>query len=146
MPAAHVNLLRGHPRAKLRQVVSEISDAMHTILAAPKDRLEVWITEVDPELWGIAGEPASELLLTRPHAAVEMPFVQMSLMRDRPVSQLHAIIEAITAILVRVLHSERERIRVHIADVDPEKWGIGGVAASILRKAELDARNAKRCD
>lgn len=142
MPVAHVNLLRGHPREKLRQVVREISQAMHTVLGAPLDRLEVWITEVDPDLWGISGEPASELLATQPHAAVEMPFVQMALMVGRPLPQLHAIIAAVTDILVKVLGSDRERIRVHIADVDPEKWGIGGVPASVRRAAELEARRA----
>ena len=140
MPVAHFNLLRGHPRAKLQQVVRETSDAMHTILVAPKDRLEVWITEVDPELWGIAGEPASELLISQSRSSVEMPFVQMALMEGRPASQMREIIEAVTAILVRVLGCERQRIRVYIAGVDPEKWGIGGVPASISRKAELDAR------
>lgn len=142
MPVAHVNLLRGHPRDKLRQVVREISQAMHTVLGAPLDRLEVWITEVDPDLWGISGEPASDLLATQPHAAVEMPFVQMALMVGRPLPQLHGIIAAVTDILVNVLGSDRERIRVHIADVDPEKWGIGGVPASVRRAAELEARRA----
>ena len=35
---------------------------MARILDVPKERLEVWITEVDPELWAVAGEPASQVL------------------------------------------------------------------------------------
>ena len=65
MPAAHVHVLQGHPRPLLQQVIADISQAMADILGAPKERLEVWITEIDPELWGISGEPASAMLAGR---------------------------------------------------------------------------------
>ena len=77
MPAAQINLLQGHPRDRLRQLIADVSDAMARILDAPKERLEVWVTEVDPELWGICGEPAREVLQRQPREQVEMPFVQM---------------------------------------------------------------------
>ncbi|WP_298284897.1 tautomerase family protein [Acidocella sp.] len=140
MPVAHINLLKGHPRAVLRAVIAEISDAMAEILAAPKDRLEVWITEVDPELWGIAGATAAEALASAPRGQVEMPFVQMVLMEGRPKEQHHRIIAAITEILARNLGAEKSRIRVHIAPAQPDSWGIGGVPASVARAAELAAR------
>jgi 4-oxalocrotonate tautomerase family enzyme len=140
MPVAHINILQGHKRATLRTIIAEVSDAMSTILSAPKDRLEVWISEVDPELWGIAGQTAAEVLATTPREQVEMPFVQMALMEGRPVTQHHAIISAITEILHRNLGAEKNRIRVHIAPVQPDSWGIGGTPASVLRAAEITAR------
>ncbi|MEZ5840559.1 MAG: tautomerase family protein [Hyphomicrobiales bacterium] len=143
MPVAHINVLKGHPREALRQVIVEVSDAMSRILEAPKDRLEVWITEIDPDLWGIAGEPASEVLAREPRASVEMPFVQMVLMQGRPKQQLHDVMAAITEILGRVLATDPSRIRVHIAPADPDGWGIGGVPASVLRAAEIRARAEK---
>ncbi len=142
MPVAHINLLQGHPRAVLRAVIAEVSEAMSNILAAPKDRLEVWITEVDLELWGIAGVPAAEALKTTPRPQVEMPFVQMVLMEGRPKEQHHRIIAAITEILHRNLGTEKARIRVHIANAQPDSWGIGGTPASEARAAELAARAA----
>lgn len=140
MPVAHINILQGHPRAVLRTVIAEVSDVMSTVLGAPKDRLEVWITEVDPELWGIAGKTAAEVLETTPRAQVEMPFVQMALMEGRPKEQHHAIIAAITEILYRNLGTEKSRIRVHIVPVQPDGWGIGGTPAAVLRAAEIAAR------
>jgi 4-oxalocrotonate tautomerase family enzyme len=140
MPVAHLNLLRGHPRERLREVVQQVSAAMSRILAAPADRLEVWITEVDPDLWGVAGVPASELLRDQPLSAVEMPFVQLALLQGRPLAQHHALITEITDILVRVLGSDRDRIRVHGTEADPDKWGIGGQPASVRRAAEIAAR------
>src|SRR5271166_2812069 len=103
MPVAHINLLKGHPRAALRQLIGDVSEAMAEILAAPKDRLEVWITEVDPDLWGISGEPASDVLAREPRASVEMPFVQMVLMEGRPIEQHHRIIAALSEIIAEVL-------------------------------------------
>jgi 4-oxalocrotonate tautomerase family enzyme len=142
MPLAHLNLLRGHSREQLREVVQQVSSAMARVLDAPADRLEVWITEVDPDLWGVSGVPASELLRTQPMSAVEMPFVQLALLQGRPLAQHHALIGEITEILVRVLGSQRDRIRVHSSDADPDKWGIGGQPASVRRAAEIAARRA----
>jgi len=124
----------------LRQVIAEVSEAMSEILIAPKDRLEVWITEIDPELWGIAGTPADEVLKTTPRKQVEMPFVQMVLMEGRPKEQHHRIIAAISDILHRRLGTEKGRIRIHIANAQPDNWGIGGSPASVLRAAEIAAR------
>jgi 4-oxalocrotonate tautomerase family enzyme len=140
MPMAHLNLLRGHPREQLQAVVRQVSEFMARVLQAPPERLEVWITEVDPDLWGVRGVPASELLRTQPMSAVEMPFVQLVLLEGRPVEQHHALITGITDVLVRVLGAERDRIRVHSADADPDKWGIGGQPASVIRAAEIAAR------
>jgi len=140
MPVAHINILQGHDRAVLRAVIAEVSDAMSGILGAPKDRLEVWITEVDPELWGIAGQTAAEVLKTTPRGQVEMPFVQMVLMDGRPMEQHHRIIAAITDILHRQLGTDKGRIRVHIDRAQPDSWGIGGTPASVARAAELAAR------
>ena len=125
MPVAHINVLKGHPRAALRRVIAEVSGAMSEILAAPKDRLEVWITEIDPELWGISGAPASDVLARQPRKEVEMPFVQMVLMEGRPIEQHHRIIAAISEILARELDVDKARIRIHIAPAKPDSWGIG---------------------
>jgi len=143
MPVAHINLLKGHPRDTLRALIAEVSDAMSRILAAPKDRLEVWITEVDPDLWGIAGQTASQALAEQDRAKVEMPFVQMVLMEGRPIEQHHQIIAEISSIIARLLGSDKSRIRVHIASAKPDFWGIGGVPASISRAAELAAREQR---
>ena len=142
MPAAHLNLLAGHPRPKLHELLAEVSDAMARILDAPKERLEVWITEIDPELWAVAGEPASQVLERQPREQVEMPFVQMTLLAGRPVEQHHALIAEVTACVERVLGTAPGRTRVHIAEAAPDDWGIGGQPASVVRAAEIAARAA----
>lgn len=141
MPVANLHVLAGHPRESLKQWVRETSKALSEILAAPMDRLEVWVTEIDPELWGIGGAPASEVLEKTPRCKAEMPLIQMVLMEGRTVEQLHRVIAELSTITARLLDIDQERIRVHIAHAHPERWGIGGVPASIRRAAELAARN-----
>lgn len=143
MPVANLHVLAGHPRENLKQWIRETSRAMSEILAAPMDRLEVWVTEIDPELWGICGDPASEVLAHTPRHDAEMPLIKMILMEGRTVEQLHRVIADLTAITARLMDVDAERIRVHIEHAHPDRWGIGGVPASIRRAAELAARQPK---
>jgi 4-oxalocrotonate tautomerase family enzyme len=127
MPVAHINVLSGHPRPVLQQLIAEVSETFASIIGAPKERLEVWVTEIDPELWG---------------GDVEIPFVEMVLLEGRPKEQHHDLIAEITTVIERVLGTAPGRVRIHIAEVSPDRWGIGGVSAAIARAAEIEARAA----
>lgn len=140
MPVAHIHLFKGHSRTALRTMIFDVTDAMSRILKAPKERFMVWITEIDPELWGVEGRPASEALAERDRAAVEMPFVHMVLMEGRPLSQYHAVIDEVSAAIARALRSDKSRVRVHLVQAQPDYWGIGGVPYSVLRADEMAAR------
>lgn len=140
MPVAHITVLQGHPRPLLRHLITEVSDTLARIIAAPKDRLEVWITEVDPDLWGLSGVPAQDILTDDNRAQLEMPFIQMVLLAGRPKEQHHQLIAEITDVTSRILGTDKDRIRLHIAEAHPDSWGIGGVPASIRRAAEIKAR------
>lgn len=142
MPVANIHLIKGHPREALRQIIVDVSDAMARILAAPKERLIVWITEADPDLWGLGGIPAAEVLAADKRDGLEIPFVQMVLMEGRPKQQLHEVMAAITEIVGRATGIDSTRVRIHIALANPDTWSIGGVPASISRAAELAKRSA----
>lgn len=142
MPVAHIRVLQGHSRDQLRSLVRDVSEAVVRVLQAPRDRLEVWVTEIDPDLWGVCGVPASEVLQSTPLAQAEMPFIQMVLMEGRSKEQHHALIAEVTAAVAKVLGTDRHRIRAHISETRPDLWGIGGVPAAVLRAAEIQARAA----
>ena len=140
MPVCNVVVLKGHAVPTLKRLVVECSETMVRVIDAPKDRLEVWITEVEPALWGLSGVPADEVLSQANRAEVEMPFIRMVLLQGRPVDQHHQLIREMTDTVARVLQMKPDRIRVQIDEVHPDRWGIGGTPASVLRAAEVKAR------
>ncbi|MDT7837031.1 tautomerase family protein [Aquabacterium sp. OR-4] len=141
MPVANIHVLAGHPRPVLKQLLREASMAFAQAIDAPPERLQVWITEVDPGLYALAGEPADEVLARGvPRAEAEIPLIRMALMEGRPVATLHRVMADLSAAVARVLGGDPQRVRVQIDHVHPERWAIGGVPASQARAAELARR------
>ena len=142
MPVANIHVLAGRPRSLLKQLLREASTAFARAIEAPPERLQVWITEIDPGLYAIAGEPADEVLqrMCREHA--EIPLIRMALMQGRPVDTLHRVMADMSEVVARVLGSDPQRVRVQIDHIHPDRWAIGGVPASVLRADELAQRAA----
>lgn len=142
MPVANIHVLAGHPRPVLKQLLREFSAAFAQAIEAPPERLQVWITEVDPALYCIAGEPADEVLVRQQLNECEIPLIRMALMEGRSVEMLHRVMADLTEVTARVLGGDPQRVRVQIDHIHPDRWAIGGVAASISRAGELAARAA----
>lgn len=140
MPVANIHVLAGHPRPVLKQLLRDVSAAFASAIDAPPDRLQVWITEVDPGLYAIAGEPADEVLQRVPRGEAEIPLIRMALMEGRPVETLHRVMADLSAVVARVLGADPQRVRVQIDHVHPDRWAIGGIPASRARAAELARR------
>lgn len=60
MPLVRIDLLEGRPREKLERLIRNVSEVVAGTLDTPIERVRVVINEVSPDLWGIAGVPASE--------------------------------------------------------------------------------------
>lgn len=142
MPVANIHVLAGHPRPVLKQLLREASATFARAIGAPADRLQVWITEIDPALYAIAGEPADEVLDRVPRGEAEIPLIRMALMEGRPVETLHHVMAEMSAVVARHLGGDPQRVRVQIDPVNADRWAIGGVPASVARAAELAARQA----
>jgi len=142
MPVANIHVLAGHPRPVLKQLLREASRAYAAVLESPIDRVQVWITEIDPELYAIAGEPADEVLAGGDRGALEIPLARLAMMEGRPLTQVQGAIEVFSELIARVLGGDPDRVRVEVQYISPERWGIGGVPASVLRRAEIEARQA----
>ena len=143
MPIANVQLLAGRPDAVRRELLREVARAFADVLASPIDRVQVWLTELDPALVAIGGVPADELSVADRQTR-EIPLVRLVMMGDRPLEQVHRAITELTSVVARVLGVEAERVRVEAQSIDGDRWGIGGVPASVKRRAEIEARAAGR--
>lgn len=142
MPICNLNIVRGHPQAGLQNWIREASAILVDVLVAPVARLEVWVTEIDPALWGIEGRPASEAFASGSRRELEIPVIRMVLMSGRSVEQHHRLIADLTEMTGRVLDVSAARVRVQIDEVHPDRWGIGGTPASVSRAREIEARAA----
>jgi 4-oxalocrotonate tautomerase family enzyme len=142
MPVANIHVLTGHPRPVLKQLLRETSAAFARAIEAPPDRLQVWITEVDPGLYAISGEPADEVLQRLPRSEAEIPLIRMALMEGRSTEMLHRVMADLSEVVARVLGGDPQRVRVQIDHIHPDRWSIGGVPASRARATELAARAA----
>ena len=143
MPIANVQLLAGRPDAVRRELLREMARAFADVLASPIDRVQVWLTELDPALVAIGGVPADELSAADRETR-EIPLVRLVMMGDRPLEQVHRAITELTSVVARVLGIPAERVRVEAQSIDGDRWGIGGVPASVKRRAEIEARAAGR--
>lgn len=143
MPVCNLNVLRGHPKVALQNWIREASTIVAEVLGAPMGRLEVWVTEIDPDLWGIEGRPANEAFALHPRSELEMPLIRMVLLAGRTVEQHHRLIATLTEMSGRVLDVRADRVRIQIDEVSPDRWGIGGVPASVRRAAEIAERAAQ---
>lgn len=143
MPIANVQLLAGRPDAVRRELLREVARAFADVLASPIDRVQVWLTELDPALVAIGGVPADELSAADRETR-EIPLVRLVMMGDRPLEQVHRAITELTSVVARVLGIPAERVRVEAQSIDGDRWGIGGVPASVKRRAEIEARAAGR--
>ena len=76
-------------------------------------------------------------------SGVQAPFVTLDLLEGRPLEQHTALIERMSALVADLVGVELDRVRLRINVVPTTSWGIAGVPASALRKAEIDARRQK---
>ena len=60
MPLIAVHLIEGRNEEQKRALLEAITQAVHTSIGAPLPTIRVWIQEMSPKNYMIAGELASE--------------------------------------------------------------------------------------
>lgn len=136
MPVANIQVLAGHPADVLQELLREAAATLARVMQAPVDRVQVWITQVEPALFAIAGEPADEVLRSRSLGQTEVPLIKMVLLEGRPVEKLHEVMAELSSVTARVLGGDPQRVRVQIDLVTADRWAIGGEAVSLKRARE----------
>jgi 4-oxalocrotonate tautomerase len=69
-----------------------------------------------------------------------MPFVHIDLVRGRDKALLMRLIEEVSRVVAETLDTPIDRVRVVVAEVDPDLWGIGGVPYSVARGQQRERR------
>lgn len=134
MPVAHF-YLTACTEAQQRRLLEEGSVRYAAVLGSPLDRVRIFVHHVPASGVAIAGEVVAD---SGQHA----PYFTALMLQGRPVEQRHRLLGELTDLLTEILGADRSRIRGMITEVDPDRWGIGGVPASVVRAEEIEARAA----
>ena len=114
-----------------RQLTQLACEAFARVMDAPSERIRAYVTQTGPHAAWTGG------------GLNNAAFYQFSVLNDRSseiVAELH---KTFCALLEDVIQADKSQIRGVCQRVHPDDWGIAGLAASSVRKAELSSRNCR---
>lgn len=134
MPILNYHLVRGqHDQGRIEELLVGSSKFFAQVLGCPIERVRVFVTEHSPRHYCIGGTLAGE-------AAQAAPYFSFIVLQGRPLEDRQRLLAGFTDLVVDILGVERSLVRGGVVPVDPDDWSIGGVPASRLRQAEIEAR------
>ncbi|MBS7668976.1 tautomerase family protein [Croceicoccus gelatinilyticus] len=139
MPVVQFNLVKDrYPREAIHALLDDVSEFYAATLypdaeKPPVERVRAFVNQVEPDLWATGGRLVSE-------GGQDSPYFVCLVMTGRTIEQHHALIEGFTARIVRHLGCPQDVVRGQVVPIEPDNWGIAGVPASVVRRAEIEAR------
>ena len=134
MPILNFHLIQGqHAPAQVETLLLKASALFAEVLACPIDRVRVFATEHAPQHFCIGGKLVSQ------HEQVA-PYFSFIVLEGRSQEDRQRLLCGFTDLVVDILGAPRANVRGGIVPVAPSDWSIGGVLASELRQAEIEAR------
>lgn len=135
MPFLRIDLAGPVPADVKRRLLVESAHLFAEIIESDVVRIRTQVHELPADDFAVGGVPISE-------SGVQAPFITLDLFRGRPATQHRALCERIPPLVAEIVGCPVERTRLRINEVFPDGWAIGGVQASELRRAEIEARAA----
>lgn len=134
MPILNFHLVQGqHAPAQVETLLLKASALFAEVLACPVERVRVFATEHPPQHVCIGGQ----LVNRRAQVA---PYFSFIVLEGRSQADCQRLLSGFTDLVVDILGAPRANVRGGIVPVAPSDWSIGGVLASDLRQAEIEAR------
>lgn len=133
MPVLNLHLVAGqHAPERVERLLVACSALFAEVLRCPVDRIRVFVTEHAPRQMCIGGQLADQ--------APPAPFFSFYVLEGRSLEDRQRLLAGFVDLIADILAVDRSRIRGCVQRVEPEDWSIGGVPASALRQAEIEAR------
>jgi phenylpyruvate tautomerase PptA (4-oxalocrotonate tautomerase family) len=134
MPILEYHLVENqYTDAQCEQLLVESSRHYAEVLKSPMDRVRVFIHLHKPTMVATAGVPISR-------GGKPAPYFHFLVLQGRPLNERHALLTGFTDLVVNILGAERSLVRGGCWPIPPEDWAIGGTPASVMRAAEVRAR------
>ena len=136
MPFLRIDLAAPVDAGVKSELLRRTAELFAEITESPIDRIRTQVHELPPDSFAVGGVQIAE-------SGVQAPFITLDLLEGRPLEQHTALIERMSALVADLVRVPIDRVRLRINVVPATSWGIAGVPASELRKAEIDARRAR---
>jgi phenylpyruvate tautomerase PptA (4-oxalocrotonate tautomerase family) len=134
MPVLNFHLVQGqHPAARIDTLLLRSSQFFAEVLACPIDRVRVFVTEHAAQHACVGGQLVSQ-------SGQVAPYFTFIVLQGRSLADRQRLLAGFTDLVVEILACPRELVRGGVTPVATEDWSIGGVPASHLRQAEIEAR------
>ena len=134
MPILHIHLVRGqHAQDKVEELLRRCSTLFAQGLRCPIERVRVFATEHEPHLYCVGGQLVRD-------GAGPAPYFSFIVLEGRSQEDRQMLLSGFTDLIAELLAVRKADVRGGIVPVAPEDWSIGGVPASALRSAEIEAR------
>lgn len=135
MPVLNIHLVRGKYSAeRVEALLLRCSEAFAAGLRCPLDRVRVFVTEHEPRLMCVGGRLVGD-------SGADAPYFSFVVLAGRSREDRQHLLAVFTDLIVELLGAPRESVRGGIVPVAPEDWSIGGQPASLIRQAEIHARD-----
>ncbi len=131
MPFLRVDLAGPVEPELKRALLVGTAELFAEITGSPLERIRTQVHELPADSFALGGIPIGD-------SGMQAPFITLDLFRGRPSEQHRELVERIPALVADLVGCPIELTRLRINEVDPERWGIGGVQASELRRREID--------
>jgi len=141
MPILEIHLIADrHSDADVAALLKDASVLYVEILypdmnPRPIERARAFVTFHSGLHWATGGILGSD-------GGESAPYFTCLTLAGRPVDQLQQLLVGVTDLIVRHLGVQKAGVRGRIIPIDPALWCIGGTVASIVRKTEVDERQA----
>lgn len=134
MPVANLHVPAGTPHAELIRTASEI---YASAMESPVDRVRVFVHSYEPDSMAVGGVSVAD-------GAPVTPYFEAIAFEGRRPEQYTDLLARMSQALADVCGVDLAVVRGRVLKVSPEDWAIAGVPASVVRKAEIEARAAAR--
>ena len=135
MPLLRVDLAAPVAPELKAALLRQTAELFAEITESPVDRIRTQVHELPADSFAVGGVPIAE-------SGLQAPFITLDLLEGRPREQHAALIERVSALVAGLVGVPLDRVRLRINEVATTGWGIGGVQASELRRAEIDDRRS----
>jgi 4-oxalocrotonate tautomerase len=116
------------------EMLRRTAELFAEITESPVDRIRTQIHELPPDSFAVGGVSIAE-------SGEQAPFVTLDLLEGRPPEQHAALVARMSSLVAELVGVDIERVRLRINEVKTTGWGIGGVQASEMRRAEIESRH-----